>query len=117
MAADEPEKDWKLKLRYGKLETTYRHYTALADGVVGELADGFSCRPGRAFMGMKTWAASTDESADMIRVIGEQIGFTVTGRIYIYDAEPVQPPRENPYGYDIKFTPYDADDNNDDASQ
>lgn len=68
-------------------------------------------------MGMKTWAMSTDESADMVRVIGEQIGFTVTGRIQIYDTEPVQPPRENPYGYDIKFTPYDADDNGDDSSQ
>ena len=42
----------------------------------------------------------------MIRVIGEQIGFTVTGRILIYDTEPSEPPGENPHGYDIGFSPF-----------
>ena len=101
------DKDWKLKLRYGKIQTPYKHYTALADGVVEELADGFECRKGSAWMAMKTWANSTEESSDMIKVIGEQIGFKVTGRIEVYDTEPTQPPKDNPYGYDINFTPYD----------
>ena len=108
MSAEEHPKDWKLKLRYGKLTTPFRHYTVIAEGVVGKLAEGFSCPPGNAFMGMKTWASSTDESADMVTVIGRQIGFTVTGDIQIYDTEPSEPPRERPFGYDIQFTPFDA---------
>lgn len=114
MGTDEPDKDWKLNLRYGKLKTPYQHYTAIAEGVVSEGMEDFSCPPGKAFMGMKTWASSTDESADMIQVIGEQIGFTVTGRIHIYETEPTEPPRENPYGYDINFTPLGSD--SDDAT-
>lgn len=103
------EKDWKLKLRYGKLTTPYSHYTVLADGEVRELAEGFECRPGKAWMAMKTWSMSTEESSDMIRVIGEQIGFIVTGKIEVYSTEPVEPPGENPFGYDIKFTSYDEE--------
>jgi hypothetical protein len=113
---DAPETDWKLKLRYGRLKTPYRHFTVIAEGLVGVLAEGFSCPPGSAFMGMKAWSSSPDESADMAQSIGREIGFTVTGRIQIYDTEPQQPPRERPYGYDIHFTPFDhgsADDEDD----
>jgi hypothetical protein len=99
-------KDWKLKLRYGKTKTDFKHFTVLADGIVGELKDGFECRPGRAWMAMKTWAHDSDESADMIQVIGEEIGFNVDGKIEIYDTEPNEPPKDKPYGYDINFTPY-----------
>jgi hypothetical protein len=99
-------KDWKLKLRYGQLKTSFKHFTVIADGVVGELEEGFECRPGKAYMGMKTWAADTGESANMIKVIGEQIGFTVVGKIEVFETEPTEPPSENPHGYDIKFTPY-----------
>lgn len=105
----EMEKDWKLKLRYGKLETPYSHFTVLADGIVEELAEGFKCPKGKAWMAMKTWASSTGESADIIKVIGQQIGFTVTGKTEVYETEPTQPPSENPYGYDINFTPYDEE--------
>jgi hypothetical protein len=109
MNSEQHDKDWKLKLRYGELTTPYHHYTAIAEGVVGELADGFVCPPGSAFMAIKTWAASTDESSDMITAIGRQIGFTVAGNIQVYETEPVQRPRDNPFGYDINFTPFDAD--------
>ena len=105
---DQPDKDWKLKLRYGKLTTPYHHYTAIGEGVVANLAEGFSCPPGSAFMAMKTWASSPDESAEMLRVIGKQIGFTVTGKIEVYETEAVAPPRDDPHGYDINFTPFDA---------
>jgi hypothetical protein len=104
---DNEIKDWKLKLRYGKLKTPYQHFTVLADGIVGHLREGFQCRPGRAWMAMKTWATDTAESSDMIQVIGRDIGFTVDGRIQVYETEPDQPPGDNPYGYDIGFTPYD----------
>jgi hypothetical protein len=116
MSQHEEESDWKLKLRYGKLTTPFVQFTALAEGIVGNLTDGFSCRPGPAFMGMKTWASSIDESADMMRVIGRQIGFTVTGDIQIYETEPMRPPGEKPSGYDIVFTPFDADAESDDAT-
>jgi hypothetical protein len=100
------DKDWKLKLRYGKLQTPYQHFTLLAEGIVGDLEDGFSCPKGSAIMGMKVWATDSDEAADMIQIIGENIGFTVTGKIEVYSTDPVEPPGENPHGYDIKFTPY-----------
>lgn len=103
----EDSRDWKLKLRYGKLTTPFRHFTVLADGVVGNLTDGFRCRLGRAWMAMKAWSADSDESMDMIRAIGEEIGFTVDGRIEVYDTDPDQPPGEEPRGYDIMFTPYE----------
>ena len=107
METEQPDTSWKAKLRYGKIQTPFHHYTSIAEGVVGELTDGFVCPAGSAFMGMKTWASSADESADMIRVIGERIGFTVTGEIKIYETEPQQPPRDKPHGYDIIFTPFD----------
>src|SRR5690242_8052244 len=103
----EEDKDWKLKLRYGKMKTPFSHYTLLADGVVHNLEEGFECRPGKAFMGMKVWASSEEEAFDMIRVIGEHIGFEVTGKIELYSTDPVEPPGEEPHGYDINFSPYD----------
>jgi hypothetical protein len=98
--------NWKLKLRYGQLTTPYKHFSVIADGVAGELTDGFQCPPGQAYIGMKVWASSHDEAIDMVQSIGEQIGFTVTGKIEIFTTSPEQPPEENPYGYDIKFSPY-----------
>ena len=106
---EESEKDWKLKLRYGKLQTPFKHITVIAEGLAGDLEDGFDCPPGNAFMSMKTWAASYEEAADMIQVIGNQIGFKVTGEIQLFDTEPNEPPKGNPYGYDIKFTPFNAE--------
>ena len=117
MGPDQSEPDWKLKLRYGRLPTPFHHFTAVAEGTVGEIADGFSCPPGNAFMTMKTWAASPDESADMIRAIGGQIGFTVTGNIQIYETEPTQPPRDTPHGYDINFTAFDGGEGESDVTQ
>ncbi len=100
-------KNWKLKLRYGKETTPFKHFTVLADGHVHELKDGFECREGPAWMTMKAWATDANESADMIQVIGKRIGFEVTGKIEIYETDPEQPPKENPFGYGINFTPYD----------
>lgn len=103
------DNDWKLKLKFGKIKTNFNHYTVIAEGEVQEIKDGFSCPPGNAMMGMKTWAVDEAQSIDMIKVIGEQIGFIVTGRTYIYDTEPESPPKDKPYGYGINFTPYEDD--------
>ena len=103
---ENPE-NWKLKLRYGKLKTPYKHYTIIADGDAGTVADGFECPPGRAFMSMKAWATDDNEAADMIQAIGQQIGFTVDGDIQLYDTDPEEPPSDNPRGYHISFNPYE----------
>jgi len=107
---DQHPSDWKLKLRYGKLHTPYKHFTAFAEGRMGKESSGFQCPLGPAWMAMKMWATDADESGDMIQVIGRQIGFTVTGRIKIYDTEPIEPPRDKPFGYDISFTPFTDED-------
>lgn len=99
-------KDWKLKLRYGQLTTPFQHFTVIGDGLVGQLEQGFECRPGKAYMGMKTWATDAGEAAEMIQEIGTHIGFTVTGKIQVFKTEPMEPPGDNPRGYDIQFTPY-----------
>lgn len=101
------ESGWKLKLRYGKETTQYTHYTVLAEGICGEMIDGFTCPKGNAIMGIKVWATDIDEPSHMVKSIGSQIGFDVTGKIQIYETEPEEPPRENPHGYDIQFTPYE----------
>ncbi|HTM67195.1 MAG TPA: hypothetical protein VL093_12785 [Flavipsychrobacter sp.] len=103
----EEHKSWKLNLRYGKIKTPFTHYTLLAAGVVHDLEEGFECRPGKAFMGMKVWANTKEEAFDMIRAIGECIGFEVTGKIELYATDPIEPPDEKPHGYDINFSPYD----------
>lgn len=102
------DRDWKLELRYGKTTTPFHHFTLIADGVVGDLADGFDCRPGAAVMSMKVWATDAAEAIEMIAAIGRQIGFAVTGKIEVFGTAPDQPPRENPHGYAIGFVPYDA---------
>lgn len=102
----EEVKNWKLNLKFGKIKTNFKHYTAIAADEVVELRDGFSCPQGNAMMGMKTWAVDEYQSIDMIKVIGDQIGFVVTGKTYIYNTEPESHPKDKPYGYDINFTPY-----------
>lgn len=90
----------------GNPETRYKHFTLIADGIAGDLKDGFVCESGPAFMGMKVWASSYEEAAEMIRVIGRQIGFSVTGDIEIYNSDPKEPCGDHPHGYEINFTPY-----------
>ena len=109
MPEAQQNQNWKLQLRHGRLVTPYKHFTAIADGVVGELRDGFECRPGAAFMSMRTWATDASEVAHMVRQIGQQIGFAASDRIQIFATAPEQPPGEKPYGYDIRFVPYDED--------
>lgn len=100
-------KDWKLKLRYGKTTTPFKHFTVLGNCEIGELVDGFSCRPGLAVVAMKTWATDTDQAADIFFSIGRQVGFTPLDKVEIYDTDASEPSKEEPYGYDINFTPYD----------
>lgn len=54
-------KDWKLKLRYGKEKTPYKHFTLLADSAIGELQSGFSCPSENAIVSCKMWAIVTKQ--------------------------------------------------------
>jgi len=103
------EKDWKLKLRYGKTKTDFKHFTVLSDGIVGKLVDGFECERGNAWMSMKAWSNSIEEASDMIQYVGGQIGFECKGRIEIYETEPTEPPKDEPFAYGISFTPYESE--------
>ena len=103
------ESDWKLKLRYGKLETPFSHFTVLAEGRMTNVDNDFDCPIGDAWMIIKTWATDADESGHMLQVIGEKIGFHTTGKIEVYETDPAEPPRDNPFGYAINFTPFGDD--------
>ena len=109
MTDEAPGNDWKLTLRYGRSATPFQHYALIADGVAGALGDGFECRPGPAVMAMKGWATDADAAADMRRFTSGRIGFEMAVRVEIHERPPDQPPRENPFGYDISFVPYDGD--------
>lgn len=89
--------------------TPYTHFTVIADGMAGNLTDGFECPTGPAIMSMNTWALDTEQALDIIRTIGEQIGFQVSGEVQIYQTDPSQPPTETLSGYGINFTPYEED--------
>jgi len=99
-------KDWKLKLRYGKTKTLFKHYTVIGNCEIGDLDENFSCPKGQAYVGMKIWALNTQEAADVFYSVGEQIGFTPIDKVEVFDTDAVQPPQEEAYAYDITFTPY-----------
>ncbi|TGS17207.1 hypothetical protein EN852_008450 [Mesorhizobium sp. M2E.F.Ca.ET.209.01.1.1] len=102
-------KNWKLKLRYGRAKTEFRHFTILAHGEVTALNPDFKIQPGPAFFGMSVWASDSDQAIDMTRAIGEHLGFACTGDVYVYDTEPTEPPGDKPRGYNLKFTPYERE--------
>jgi hypothetical protein len=102
-------KNWRLKLRYGRIKTAFRHFTVLAEGEVVSPNEDFETERGPAFFGMKVWASDADQAIDMTRTIGQHVGFASTGRIYVYDTEPTEPPGTEPRGYELKFTPYEND--------
>jgi hypothetical protein len=97
----EQDKNWKLKLRYGKLTTIYKHFTTITKGVIQEESE---YSPGNAFMAIKIWATTYDDAADLVESVAEQIGFVITGQIEVFDTEPQEPPKQNAYGYDLGFT-------------
>ncbi|WP_298299528.1 hypothetical protein [uncultured Litoreibacter sp.] len=106
----EPKNDWRSDLKIGVLKTPYRHFTLIAEGeIVDPSKWEEALQTGSAVMSMKVWATTEEEAFDMIEVIGEQVGFDVTGRVELYNTEPEEPPRQNPHGYDIGFESYVED--------
>ena len=65
--SDESPPDWKLRLRYGRLETPYSHFTLLGAGELRDAVEWSDCPPGPAILGMKIWASSHDEAFAVFR--------------------------------------------------
>jgi hypothetical protein len=103
---DEPHPNWKLLLRYGRLETPYEHFTVLADVRVIEGDADLGSEVGPAWLSMKTWALSGDAAADLIGAIAPQLGAELRGRVEVYSSEPAEPPRDEPFAYDPSFVAY-----------
>ena len=98
--------DWKALYQAGKLNTPYKHFSAIADGIAGLDAMQYGGKPGPSWLGMRLWATSSDEAIQMFQLFAERAGFAVKGKIEVYDTEPAEPPREAPHFYGVKFTPY-----------
>jgi len=99
--------DWKLKLRYGKLKTPFSHFTVIADCEVMKPNEDLGSYGERGFFALKVWAENTDEAAHMTRLFAKHYDLKADGKANVYDTEPVNPPEENPSGYDPNFTPYE----------
>ncbi|RUM05426.1 hypothetical protein [Rhizobium chutanense] len=100
-------KNWKLKLRYGKLKTAFRHFAVIADGeIITSNADFDTTAGSAAIFSMQAWATDDDQAVDMVVTIGRNLGFSASGRIYVYSTEPQQPPSEAPHAYGLKFYQY-----------
>lgn len=98
--------DWKALYKDGKLNTPFKHFSVIADGVAGPGAAQHGGKPGPSWLGMRLWAGSTEEAIQMFRRYAEEVGFAVKGKIDVYDTEPMEPPREAPHFYSVRFTPY-----------
>jgi len=102
-----PLKNWKLKLRYGKLKTAFRHFTVIADGEIQASNPDFGTEAGSAaFFSITAWATDNNEAIDMVVNIGRHVGFNASGRIYVYVTDPQQPPKEQPYAPSLNFRQY-----------
>jgi hypothetical protein len=100
--------DWQLQYQSGQLNTLYKHYSVIADGVLRRGSEEFGWKPGPAFLGMKVWASSTAEAAHMLRLLAKRVEFQLQGKVEVYTTEPSEPARNEPHAYHIKLTPYDS---------
>ncbi len=107
---NQPESDWKLKLRFGKITTSFNHYTILVDGRVHDKTKFSLDFDGPAIMALKIWAESSDEAFSIASDIGPRVGFEVAGRSQVYETDPEEPPEDIPHAYGVNFTSYNEDD-------
>ncbi len=90
--------------------TGYTHFTLLADGHVIEPNEEYGTETGPCIMGMKVWARDAEQAVDMIVDIGKELGFHADGELQVYVTEPEEPEEDHPYGYDVQFTAYSDED-------
>ena len=65
----------------------------IADGVAGPGAAKHGGKPGPAYAGIKVWASSPDEAIETGRPVLELAGFTMKGKIDVYETAPSEPAR------------------------
>lgn len=99
-------KDWKLKLRYGKLITPYKHFTIIAPVLINDHIVSLNAAPGKAYIGIKMWALDINEATKIIMSVAKEFGFTITGKIEVYSTDAQNPPKDEPYAYDLNFSYY-----------
>lgn len=99
-------KDWKLKLRYGKLKSPFSHYTIIAPVLIDKLNEEHNAQSGKAYVGLKIWAENVDEAASMFQNFADVAHFEITGNIELYETDPREPPTEKPYSYGVTFSYY-----------
>jgi hypothetical protein len=87
----------------------FSHYAVIADGEIVEADPTRGLFIGPSVMSVKIWARDTDEAADMIIALANQMNFKIADRIEIYETEPDRAPEDRPFGYDLNFTPYDPE--------
>lgn len=95
--------------------TDLTHYTLLADGEVFAPNADFGTEPGPCIMAMKVWAKDPEQAADIIVAVGEQLGFRPDGELQVFVSAPEAPEEDEPFGYDVQFTSYEDDDEEDGA--
>ena len=105
---DDPPSDWKLKLRYGKLETPFSHFATVTKGAFDEAFPEYGCPAGDAVMGLKVWAANADEAALVSRAFGQSLGFSASGDTEVYDVPPDEPPKQKAHVYHWTFHPFET---------
>lgn len=107
MASDEP--DWKQQLASGEQSTAFTHYALVADGALVKDDAQRGLKAGPCVMSLKVWATGTEQAADMIVSIGDAQGFKIADNVDVYATAPDRAPQDQPYAYDLNFTPYAED--------
>ena len=110
-AEAERGRDWKLKLRYGRLETAFQPFTVIVEVVAETPSEQNPDVLGPAFMGFSCWAEDTDQAADMARFFARTFGCSLPehSKIEIFETDPKEPPRARPHGYAFNWTPIPED--------
>jgi len=101
------EKNWKLKLRFGKIKTPFIHYTLIAPVLISGYNEIYSAEPGNAFVGIKVWAENMDKAAELFKCLAEDAEFKIIGNIEIYETNPIEPPKDISFSYGINFSYYE----------
>lgn len=99
-------KDWKLKLKYGKLKTPFNHYTIIAPVLINEYSEEYAAQSGKAYVGLKIWAENDNVAISMFENLAHDAHFKITGNMELYETDPIEPPTEKQYSYGITFSYY-----------
>jgi len=98
----------KMPIESHETKAKFMHFVVIADGVAGPATDEYGVRQGPAVFSIKVWTTSSEDAVHMAKVFAKHSGFEMFGRLEIYTGgEITSPARSEPYGYAVKFYPYD----------